>query len=144
MDYRKVNGIFFTILLAISILMLLPGNNAKAYYGGYGLYGGYGGYYGGYGLGGLYGGYGGYYGGYGGLYGVYGGLYGGYGGLYGGYGGYYGGLYGGYGGFLDLGLSNLLNPLGYYSYGGMYNLLNNFDPLSDPLLGLGMFSFSFL
>ena len=130
MDYRKVNGIFFTILLAISILMLLPGNNAKAYYGGYGLYGGYGGYYGGYGLGGLYGGYG------------LGGLYGGYGGLYGGYG--LGGLYGGYGGFLDLGLSNLLNPLGYYSYGGMYNLLNNFDPLSDPLLGLGMFSFSFL
>ena len=136
-------------------------------YGGYGLYGGlYGGYglYGGaYGLGGLYGGYGLYGGSYGlgGLYGSYGlyggsyglgGLYGGYGlyggsyglgGLYGGY-GLYGGSYGrglGYGGIFDLGLSSLLNPLGSFGMGrGLFNLWYSFDPLIDPLMGLGLFS----
>jgi hypothetical protein len=135
--------IFVGILVSLFVTLIVPGNNVIAYYGLSGVSSPNGGLYGGYGLygGGLYG----MYGGYGGLYGGYG-LYGG--GLYGMYGGYglYGGglygMYGGYGGIVDLGLTNLSNPLNYYSYGGMYNLLNNFDPLGDPLLGLGMFSFA--
>ena len=53
-------------------------------------------------------------------------------------------VYGGYGGLFDLGMTTLANPFGYYSNGGMYNLLGTFDPLADPLLGFGMLSSAFL
>jgi len=131
MKNRTLMGVSVALIFIALFLTTFSANTAMAYYGGYG----------GYGLGmlGLYGGYGGY-GGYGlGMLGLYGG-YGGYGlGMLGMYGGY-----GGYRGYPSLGLSSLYNPLSFYSYGsGLSNLLFNFDPLGDSLLGLGMFSFAF-
>jgi hypothetical protein len=153
MKHRNNQGIFIVILLTLFVILMVPGNNAMAYYGlsGAGNYygvtsspngalGGLGSLYGMYGSS-LYGGMYGMYGSslYGGMYGssLYGGMYGSS--LYGMYGGGLYGMYGGYGG-LSLGLGNLMNPLPYYSYGGMSSLLGNFDPLGDPLLGFGMLS----
>ena len=131
------------IVFFCAILMAQEYTNYYPYYdtGYYSYSGGGWGYpqYGGYGYG--YGYNPGYGYGYDPWYSGYG--YGGYG-PYSGYGyGYpaYGGYGGGYLGIPTLGLSSLYNPLSYYSYGsGLFSPFYNFDPLSDSLLGLGMFA----